>query len=365
MVRNMLSLPARPLRSIALSLALAALATACASPRYHLDPDELARFEAAGPITPEFDEERLLESIKPPSVYRVIPGDLLMIRAPASLTLSGAAVPAFTAASSLGPIEHFARVADDGMIDVPLAGPLPATGRTVRELERAIADAIHPRFLSTRPPIVVTVEEPHTVPVTIVGAVETPGIHHLSSDQMTLSGALTSAGGIVKTGNLVVGARKIVIYSPNEEGRPTVHALPIRGLNVPFYDAPLVGGERIEVERFEPDRFTVVGLVAKPGAYEYPPEIEYNLMQALATAGGVDRIADPPFATVFRKDLLSGEIIPATFALKGDGIVAASALRIKPGDVVSIGHTKASWTRAFMADVFRINIGFFPRVDNN
>ena len=82
-------------------------------------------------------------------------------------------------------------------------------------------------------------------------------------------------------------------------------------------------------------------------------------MQALAIAGGVDRIADPPYATVFRKDLETNEIIPATFKIKGDGLVAASSLQIKPGDVISLGHTKGSWTRAFIDKVLRLNVGFF------
>ncbi len=82
-------------------------------------------------------------------------------------------------------------------------------------------------------------------------------------------------------------------------------------------------------------------------------------MQAIAMAGGVDPIADPPYATVFRKDLETGEIIPATFPIKGNGLVASSALEIKPGDVIYIGHSAGSWTRAFAAEIFQINIGYF------
>ncbi len=350
------------LRAAALT-ALSILATACSSPSYMLEGEELARFVSAGPITPEFDEERLLESIKTPGPYTVVPGDILLIRAPASMVQAGSLLT--NTATALEPAKHFARVAENGTIDVPLVGTIDARGKTVQQLEALIADGAFPKYLSQRPAIVVTVDEPHTVPVTVFGAVENPGIHKLASDQLTLSGALSEAGGVVKSGNLVVGARKVLVNSREGDSEtPRAIALPIRGLNVPFYDVDLKGGERIEVERFEPDRFTVVGLVSKPGAHEYPPEIEYNLMQALAIAGGVDRIADPPFATVFRKDLESGEIIPATFKIKGDSIVEASGLEIKPGDVISIGHTKGSWTRAFMKEVFRINVGFFTNPNN-
>lgn len=366
MSRPLATPPTRPTRARSVAahrrrwtplVVLAALAASCAAPRYPLEGAELQAFMEAGPVTPEFDQEQLLDAIAPPTEYRVVPGDLLLVRGPSTLFETG--TPAPGTVSRIESVDHYARVTKDGQISMPVVGTLDAAGKTLLELETSIADAAHPKYLRQRPAIVVQIEEPFTVPVTVYGAVDAPGIHRLASDQLTLSGALSAAGGIVKTGNLVVGARKITIYSPEESDAPRTVALPIRGLNVPFYDAPLSGGERIEVERYEPDRFTVVGLVDNPGAHEYPPETQFNLMQALAIAGGVDRIADPPYATIFRKDLRTGEIIPATFQIKGDRLVEASALPIKPGDVISVGHTKGSWTRSFMATVLRFNFGVF------
>ena len=338
-------------------MVLAALAASCAAPRFVLEGTELEAFMQAGPVTPEFDQEQLLDAIAPPAEYRVVPGDLLLVRGPSTLFETGTRAPGTV--SRIESLDHYARVAKDGQISMPVVGSLDAAGQTLLELEASIADAAHPKYLQQRPAIVVQVKEPFTVPVTVYGAISAPGVYRLASDELTLSGALSAAGGIVKTGNLVVGARKITIYSAGTGEGPRTVALPIRGLNVPFYDPPLQGGERIEVERYEPDRFTAVGLVDKPGAYEYPPDAEYNLMQALAIAGGVDRIADPPYATIFRKDLQTGEIIPATFQIKGGRLVEASALRIKPGDVIFVGHSKGSWTRSFMATVLRFNFGVF------
>lgn len=344
-----------------IALAAASIAvlglTSCSAPRYNLDDQELTRFMAAGPITPEFDEEQLLAGIAAPTQYAVVPGDLILLRAPSTMFETG--IAAAGTVTRMETLEHYARVSETGTIEVPLAGTLDVTDKSLRQIEVAIADAVFPKYLKARPSIVAQIEEYRTVPVTLYGAVELPGIYRLPSDSLTVSGALAAAGGIVKTGSLVVGARKITIYSPTGTQGPRTVALPIRGLNVPYYDLPLKGGERIEVERYEPDRFTVIGLVTSPGAHGYPPETEFNLMQALAIAGGVDRIADPPYATIFRKDLDTGEIIPATFKIKGNGLVTASSMPIKPGDVISVAHTKGSWTRAFMAEVFRLNLGFF------
>ena len=335
-----------------LLILVCSLAFGCSSPRYPAKGKRLQRFMAAGPVAPELDRDALLLGITGVGPYRVSPGDLLEIQAPRALF-------AQTTDQTVGPSDtvHLARVDADGMVQVPLLGAIEARGKTLMEVETAIASEAHPKYLVARPSIVVQIVDYSRMPVAVVGAVQNPGIHELRSDRLTLFGALTAAGGIEQSGNLVVGARMIRVRRPGEDESEDV-VLPVKGLNVPYSDMALSGGETIEVVRYEPDTFTVVGLVDSPGAYEYPPEVTYNLMQALAIAGGVDTIANPPWATVFRKDA-SGKIIPATFKIKGNGLVESSAMPIKPGDVIVIEHTKASWTRALLADIVNLQFGVF------
>ncbi|MCP3917041.1 MAG: hypothetical protein GY711_15955 [bacterium] len=349
--------PRAAMRIVALALAVGLL-PACSSRTYLVDDDDdaLARFMAAGPVIPEIDQEALLDSLPSPGPYRVVPGDVLEIRAPGTFfeTAAGQETGA--------PGTHVTRVDTEGAIRVPLAGELAASGRTLPEIESAIAEAVHPRYLKQRPSILVRVEEHHTVAVSVFGAVETPGIHYLRSDQMSLFGALGEAGGILHSGSLVVGARMIRIQRPGDAAASKPIVLPVKGLKVPYSDVLLHGGERIEVERYEPDTFTVIGLVQRPGAFAYPPEVTYNLMQALAIAGGIDRIANPPYATIFRR-AEDGTILPATFEIQGDGLIRASSLPIKPGDVIAVQHTPASWTRAFLSEILNLQIGFVLRED--
>lgn len=327
------------------------VAAGCGSARFFLEPDELREFQLAGPVTPELDRAALMRSIPPPGPYRVDSGDLLEIHGPPALLTPSAAT------AGAGGTVHLTRVDKDGKVQVPLAGAIDVRGRTLLEIEAAIADAVHPQFLVDRPAVVARVAEHRRVPVTVIGAVEDPGVHELRSDQLTLFGALSEAGGILKSTNLVVGARLIRVR-PRDERVGTDIVLPVRGLNVPFSDVRLLGGETIEVERYEPDTFTVIGLVTKPGAYEYPPEVTYNLMQALAVAGGVDIIADPPYATVFRK-ADDGRILPATFEISGNALMESSGLAIKPGDVIVVDHTTATWSRSLLARILSIQFGFF------
>lgn len=332
-------------------LVVLAVVASCGATTYFLDPEQLRAFEAAGPVVPELDREALLAKVPTPGVYRVDSGDIVELRGPRALLGQAGAENAPSTET------HQARVDAQGNIEVPLIGSVEARGKTLLELEAAVQERAHPRFLVAKPAIVARVVEYDRQAVNVLGAVEAPGIHELRRDQMSLYGALAAAGGILKSSNLVVGARAIrVRRADGEQGQDLV--LPVKGLNVPFADVELRRGDTIEVERYEPDTFTVIGLVMKPGAYEYPPEVTYNLMQALAIAGGVDVVSDPPYATVFRRDR-DGRIVPATFEIAGGGLVQSSALRIKPGDVVVVEHTAASWSRSVLAQILRIQFGLF------
>jgi len=336
-------------RLVVAALAAIALIAGCSSPTYLLEGQDLERFLAAGPVLPELDQDALLREVQPAGPYRVATGDLLEVHAPPAL---------FATNATGGPGDgiQLSRVDSQGRCQLPLGVSVEAGGRTLLQIEEAVTAAVYPKYLVDRPAIVVRVVEFARVPVTVVGAVELPGIHELRSDQMTLYGALSEAGGIFKSNNIVVGASMIRIRRPGgPETEPVL--LPVKGLNVPFSNVALTGGETIEVVRFEPDTFSAVGLVMKPGAFEYPPERSYNLMQALAVAGGVDVFADPRYATIFRKDKY-GEIIPASFEINGDGLVTASALQIKPGDVIVVGQTVASWTRSLVRELFRVQVIF-------
>ena len=102
--------------------------------------------------------------------------------------------------------------------------------------------------------------------------------------------------------------------------------------------------------------FTVMGLVNKSNAFPYPPDVQYNLMEALAYAGGLDMVADPRYVQIFRQDA-DGEIVSASFSVRKKSLKDTYAVAIKPGDVVYVGHTARTRMNKFMSDVFHITIG--------
>ena len=123
--------------------------------------------------------------------------------------------------------------------------------------------------------------------------------------------------------------------------------LPVKGLYIPFADIVLEDGDSVIVERMQMPFVSVLGLVNKPGTYEYPPDVHYNLMQALALANGLDRPSNPRYATIYRLKP-DGTITHAIFQVakvkKASKLGYAMNTNIKPGDVIdSRRYTKNTY----------------------
>jgi protein involved in polysaccharide export with SLBB domain len=301
-------------------------------------PEERAEFDAAGPADVEAQELEVA-AMRVAGPYRVVPGDLLAIELPPEVDVDQA-----KAEGAPPSVAFKCRVRDDGTVLLPMIGAREVKGRTTAEVEELLAGAfVDPARLNERPNVVVTVAEHSTRSVVVVGAVNQPGVHELRSDRMTVVGALMEAGGIKADR----GARSIRVLGEGAAARE----LGVRLGEVLIEDVALVGGETIVVEP-APDRsFSVIGLVKKTGVFQYPAPRRYNLMQALATAGGVDENAAPRYATIYRVKA-DGTVVGATFKIDGTSLEDASNVVIKDGDVIAVDHTQGSWLRAFFSQVF-------------
>jgi hypothetical protein len=140
--------------------------------------------------------------------------------------------------------------------------------------------------------------------------------------------------------------------------------LPVKGLNIPFVDLALHEGDNVVVERLPEQMFTVLGLVNKPGNFEYPPGVDYNLMEAIAFAGGLNPNLEPRYAVIYRLKP-GGEITHAIVDIKqavnNKGYPNAMAVSIKPRDIIAIEHTPRTRTQKFILDTFRFSIGAYIR----
>ncbi len=342
----------------------------CSHPRLSTTK-QILEFEQAGPIKPRVDVSRLIRAKIAHYPYTVVAGDVLQLHMP---TVLQTVVDSGISAGGSTVQQYLCRVSDAGKITLPIIGEISVKGMNLAEIEDAIVRQYYPRYITERPSVIVQVAQYHTQSVSITGAVNQPGTYALRSDELSLVSLLMKAGGITgnnsNIANVSYGAKEIIIRhrgklssDPNSV-KPII--LPVKGTNIPFEDVALRQGDIVEVEPLNPEVFTVIGLVNKPGAFPYPPGCSYNIMQALAFAGGLNDTADPHYVRVYRQKA-DGSIIDATFPIERAGITGASGIRIKPGDVVAVEQTTRTRTRIILSQIVRFGLGFnmVYRLDNN
>ena len=347
-------------------------------------PEQLAAFERAASVAPTVDMDRIRKAKLHTGPYRVIPGDVLEFTMPALLQAVTAAQVQAAQAQNRQDAPYICRVSNAGTITLPAAGEIEVLDRSVAEIEE-VAIKAYERYVSTRPSVFVRVLEYRVAKVYVAGAVQTPGVYTLRADQMTLVSLLTEAGGIAEAGAAVI--RIVRSSDPNQEaealagdaggagqavmadaasgqtadGQPPAIVLPVVGMNIPFRDIALEEGDTIIVEQGQVPLFSVLGLVRNPGNFPYPPATRYNIMQAIASAGGLDSIADPRYVTIYRLTE-TGSVSRVPFRLiQGGQFTAALSTPIRPGDLIAVEHTPRTRTNTIINNLVNINTGVYLR----
>ena len=313
------------------------------------DSPELAAFEAAGPVATEVDRSRLVAAKRYTGAYRVVDGDLLELRMPT--VMRAAAGRANNEKTSFDKVEpYLIRVNSVGDITLPMVGKIQVGDKTLGQIEESIAKAYHPKFLITRPSVVAVVAGYRTASVAVIGGVTTPGVYELRSNEMSLVALLMKAGGFATQGASAIRIRR----QGGDNGDPVI--LPVKDMNIPFEDVALVGGETVEVRQIDREIFTVTGLVNQPGAFPCSPDMEYTLFQAIGYAGGINAVADPKYATIYRRDA-GGAIVSAVFKFVDKELTRGASIKIRPGDMIVIEPTLRTDMRLVLSSVFRVMVG--------
>jgi polysaccharide export outer membrane protein len=184
-----------------------------------------------------------------------------------------------------------------GYLALPLVGRVRAAGFTVDQFEAELKTALG-KYIR-QPQIVVAVTEPKSEPVSITGAVNTPGVYQLNGSK-SLAEMLAEAGGLSQdAGHLVritrqlkyghIPVPKAVDDSTNGVSAAEISvqdALAGKSGNIPIFpnDLIMVSGRGMVY---------VLGDVTKPGAYPIGERPTISLLQALAIAGGLAKTASP------------------------------------------------------------------------
>jgi polysaccharide biosynthesis/export protein len=204
-------------------------------------------------------------------------------------------------------------VGSDGKINLPMVGKVQASGVSVRDVEADLTTRYRTYFKD--PQVAVTVTDYRSQPVTVVGAVNAPGVIQLRGPTRLMR-VISQAGGLKpEAGDRIIITRRL---PPNQGAAPAIPtptptsttSSPATGLTEPnasFYlkeidllkiidgtdpSANLIveANDLITVPRAK--MIYVIGDVGRPGGYVLDGHTsKLTVLQAIALAGGVNRSA--------------------------------------------------------------------------
>jgi len=273
----------------------------------------------------------------------------------------------------------FVRVGDDGTALLPEIGRVPLAGLNLMEAEQQIATACVHRQLYRQPHVTVAMERRQINRVTVVGAVEEAGIFELPRASSYLLAAIVAAGGLSKDAGARVEIRRSgsgnrLAGQPDGAAGPSGVRLASNTTDIPSAQADCVclnlaeavsrgkGGEYlpdgsvVTVQKRQPDPIQVVGLVRKPGQYDFPLNHDLRLFGAIAQAGGLS-------TKVANKVLVLRQLPDGEGHATIEGSISAAKrsaeenLRLAPGDIVSVEQTPLTAAADILTSVIRFGVG--------
>jgi len=222
--------------------------------------------------------------------YMLGAGDQIVVRAPDVEEIDNKTVP----------------IDLKGNLNLPVVGRIQASGLTTEQLEVAISARLR-KFL-VKPDVSVYLVEMRSQPVSILGQVQTPGVHQLQG-QKNLFEVLSLAGGLrPEAGNSINITRRIEWGSiplpgaaNDSSGQFSVASVEVKSVmnaSNPAENILIKPNDVISVPKAE--TVYVIGAVKKPGAYVLGEHRSLSALQVLALAEGTDKTAATKDAKIMR-----------------------------------------------------------------
>src|SRR5712692_4105653 len=198
------------------------------------------------------------------------------------------------------------RVDSDGNIEVPLGGRVYVAGLTAQQTEQAVNKVLS-KYIR-QPQIVVSIAEVRSQPVSIIGAVNTPGVHQVQGHK-TLLEMLALAGGIRQdagysvriTRQLEWGCIPLPKAGLDASGQFSVAELDLKKImeaKNPEENIQILPHDVISVPKAE--MVYVTGDVKRSGGFVLGEHQSISVLQALSLAEGLNATADARHARILR-----------------------------------------------------------------
>jgi len=245
---------------------------------------------AQTPAANASDEEKAKCANQIRSTYLLGPDDQLEISGPELTDLSNKPV----------------RIDGEGDIQVPLAGSVHVAGLTVQQTEKEL-DKVLSKYIK-HPQVAVNVVEVRSQPVSVLGAVNSPGVHQVQGHKTVLE-MLASAGGIRPDAGYSIRITRQVEWGciplPGAQldasGKYSVAEVNLRKImdaKTPEENIQILPHDVISVPKAE--MVYVIGEVHRSGGFVLGEHQSISVLQALSLAEGLNTGADPRHAKILR-----------------------------------------------------------------
>lgn len=222
------------------------------------------------------------------------------------------------------------RVAENGKVNLPLIGEVPAEGLTESGFAQQLKELLEAKYVN-RATVSVEVREARSRPILVVGAVRTPG-NLAFPGRWTLIEALAAAGGLSDTHGDSLYVLRRAENGLSDQVAIRVDDLLVRGdprANIPIFANDLINVPvTVEVTVF------CLGEVLTPGAIQFKSTDRITVLSVIARAGGLTDRASKKMAIKRRK----GESLEEEVQVDYKKILAGKEpdLALADGDVLVI-----------------------------
>jgi polysaccharide export outer membrane protein len=225
-----------------------------------------------------------------PDTYTLGPGDQIVVRVPDFEEIDNKSVP----------------IDSKGSVNLPEVGRIQASGLTTEQLEAVITTRLK-KYL-VKPDVAVYLMEMRSQPVSILGQVQSPGVHQLQG-QKNLFEVLSLAGGLRQEAGNVINITRRLEWGPiplpsaadDSTGQYSVASVAVKSVmnaSNPAENILIKPNDVISVPKA--DAIYVIGAVRKPGAYVLGEYRSLSALQILALAEGPEKTADTKDARIMR-----------------------------------------------------------------
>lgn len=242
------------------------------------------------------------------------------------------------------------KIDPEGDISIPVAGRMHVAGLSVEQLEANVAKAL--TSIMNDPKVTVTVTEFGSRPVSVLGAVRSPGVHQISGrktlfEVLSLAGGLSAdAGNTIKiTRRVDAGPLPLANFRRDLSGEFFVGSLDVKSVmeaRDPGVNIYVLPNDVITVPKAE--MVYVVGAVKRSGGFVLNEKEQMSALQALSLAEGLDNVASAKGARILRQDDAGNARAEIPINLSSILQGSAKDVQLHANDILFVPDSKAKST---------------------